>query len=227
MAKVSKFSLKYQVTISIVLVIGVLLTDYSNLDFWLEQQFFNDISQEFVWRYHSFFDGFLHHGLKNLMYLLGFISILLAIYASRRHWISAKQAILGAGGILFLPLLISGLKRITEKQCPWSIEGLGGTMPHLHLLDSGLQSFSSQCFPAGHAAGGYMWLAWSGVLAWSHPHLAKVLLWFALLMGGVMGLARMMQGAHFLSHVIATAAICWAYMMIARTIVAHRMDDCQ
>lgn len=227
MAKVSKLSLKYQVTTSIALVIGVWLADYSNLDFWLEQRFLNNVSQEFAWRHHSFFDGFLHHGLKNLMYLLGVISILLALYASRRRWISAQQAILGAGGILFLPLIISGLKRITEKQCPWSIEGLGGTIPHLHLLDSSLQSFGSQCFPAGHAAGGYMWLAWSGVLVWSHPHLAKILLWFGLLMGSIMGLARMMQGAHFLSHVIATAAICWTYMMIAQAILNHRMDGSQ
>ena len=223
MAKASYASLVPQVKVFVALIAGVWLADYSHLDFWLEQQFFNHQTQVFAWRHHWLLDTLLHHSLKNLMYLLGFFSILLAIYAVRKKWISIHQAIWGAGGILLLPLLITGLKRITAKQCPWSIDGLGGASPYVHLLDNSLESLGSQCFPAGHAAGGYMWLAWAATLAVSHPLLARVILWFGLLMGSLMGLARMMQGAHFLSHVIASAAICWAYMLTVQTIFNRRV----
>ena len=69
MAKASYASLVPQVKVFVALIAGVWLADYSHLDFWLEQQFFNHQAQVFTWRHHWLLDTLLHHGLKNLMYI--------------------------------------------------------------------------------------------------------------------------------------------------------------
>ena len=59
-----------------------------------------------------------------------------------------------------------------------------------------------------------MLFSWAVALWIIQPKLAKFSLYLAVALGVVMGVARMMQGAHFLSHVLWTAWFSWAISMM-------------
>lgn len=112
--------------------------------------------------------------------------------------------------VLVSTLLVSWLKSWSNMDCPWDIDGLGGTRPYLDLLDLRPQYLpQGRCFPAGHASGGYAWVALyffflSVRPAWRWRGLA-----IGLGVGALFGLAQQLRGAHFLSHDLWTLAICW------------------
>ena len=68
---------------------------------------------------------------------------------------------------------------------------------------------SGHCFPAGHASAGFGFLGgWFAL----HRHLPRLAgFWFlgALILGLTFGIAQQLRGAHFMSHTLWTAWICW------------------
>ena len=103
--------------------------------------------------------------------------------------------------------LVSILKRYSGLDCPWSIVGLGGSNPYLTLFD--LRPLKSGCFPSGHASSGYAWLA----LYFFFTEVRVTYRWAGLAVGVtvglVFGIGQQLRGAHFLSHDVVTALICW------------------
>jgi len=104
-------------------------------------------------------------------------------------------------------LLVSLSKHMIPLACPWDLQRYGGdVVGHAYGLYPGEVS---GCFPAGHAAGGYCLVAlyfFARVYA-----LRKQFLWLlpAVIVGLTYGLTQELRGAHFLSHDIASAALCW------------------
>lgn len=64
-------------------------------------------------------------------------------------------------------------------------------------------------FPCGHATMGFFFLAFYFLVRGRRPDLAQGILFGSLAIGGLMGIARMTQGAHFFSDVVWAAAVCW------------------
>ena len=100
-------------------------------------------------------------------------------------------------------LLVWRLKGVTGVACPWD-----GDTP---VRDPSFSFFrqAGNCWPAGHAGSGFclfaLYFFWRDI----SPRRAAAAFWFALLFGFFCGWIRLMQGAHFLSHVIATGLIDW------------------
>jgi lipid A ethanolaminephosphotransferase len=112
-------------------------------------------------------------------------------------------AAMSAGGVL-----VWLLKGTTGVSCPWDLQAFGGPD---QLSDPSL-SFSfrhGKCWPAGHAGAGFMLFAFYFALRGVRPRLARAAFWFAAAFGLFCGFTRVMQGAHFPSHVIATGLIDW------------------
>lgn len=65
-------------------------------------------------------------------------------------------------------------------------------------------------FPCGHATMGFYFLAFPFLLRRHRPRCASAATFASLALGGLMGLARMAQGAHFFTDVVWAAAVCWA-----------------
>lgn len=100
------------------------------------------------------------------------------------------------------------LKGTTGVSCPWSVDAFGGTHP---ITDPSF-SFTfrpGNCWPAGHAGTGFCLFALYFALRGVKPCLARAAFVFALLFGLLCGGIRVMQGAHFASHVIASGLIDW------------------
>jgi len=106
---------------------------------------------------------------------------------------------------------VAALKSLTHMDCPWDLAGLGGHRPFVALFEMRPASMGpAACFPAAHAAGGYAWVALYFFFLHAGPRWRRAGLGIGLLAGIVFGLAQQLRGAHFLSHDVASLAICWA-----------------
>jgi lipid A 4'-phosphatase len=77
-------------------------------------------------------------------------------------------------------------------------------------------------FPCGHATMGFYFLAVYFLVRGRRPDLAQAILFGSLAIGGLMGIARMTQGAHFFSDAVWAAVVCWyTPLMLAK---AFRLD---
>ncbi|MCH6482863.1 phosphatase PAP2 family protein [Pseudoxanthomonas sp. LH2527] len=106
---------------------------------------------------------------------------------------------------------VAWLKATTHMDCPWDLVGFGGERPFVPLFaHRPVELGTPACFPAAHAAGGYAWVALYFFCLHAAPRWRHAGLGAGLLAGIVFGLAQQLRGAHFLSHDIASLAICWA-----------------
>ena len=118
-------------------------------------------------------------------------------------------------GLLLLSLLLSfatiaALKRLLPMECPWDLQQFGGHSVFWGLFDRRPATLdANQCFPAGHSSIGFAWLALYFYWRELKPQLATRGLCIGLSLGLLLGFVQQLRGAHFISHDIATAAICW------------------
>jgi membrane-associated PAP2 superfamily phosphatase len=198
--------------------IGLLLIfELTSIDIWLNDFFYNPEIKEFSLRNHPFLTQVMHHGMKTAMYVLGVASIIFAIWKLKvgKTLLTARHVWAGSLGVIVIPALVALLKHLTNKHCPWSLDVYGGSVPYAGLFEAHLSQFGTgQCFPAGHAAGGFMWFAWAITLWFIYPKFAKIIFYVAITLGLIMGVSRMMQGAHFFSHVLWTAWFSWLISLV-------------
>lgn len=120
--------------------------------------------------------------------------------------------------LAIIPATIGFMKSRSDLYCPWAIDRYGGDRPHLHFFDPlppGYPPDCGECFPAGHASGGFALLA-LGYLADSRRG-RWVGFAIGMTAGWVMGIYQMLKGAHFLSHTVVTMLIA---MTIAQVLAA-------
>lgn len=185
----------------------------SRLDLILSGLAFSPETHSFPLQHQAFLNDFMHHGLKMLSYELGLLALLVCLLGWRGQlaWLPPKNALLAALGSLLIPLCTTALKHLTNRHCPWDVVDFGGYAPYVSLFGSTPDNIMhGACFPAGHASAGFAWLAWAVALRASLPQGARRVLFGALALGLAMGLGRLLQGAHFLSHVLWSAWLAWA-----------------
>ena len=155
----------------------------------------------------------LHRGGKYLSIVAWLAVVALAV---RAWWLNRPVRQVRALAYLALTVLlastaVSVLKQFTGVDCPWALARFGGALEHLGLFDARPAEYPhAACFPAGHASAGYAWVAlyFAGRALqsrWRWPGLA-----IGLGAGALFGFAQQLRGAHFLSHDLATLAVCWA-----------------
>lgn len=206
--------LRRQIAVLALCAVALLLVfDNSRLDVVLELPFYDPALRDFPLRTHWFFANVMHHGLKMASYALGLVAIGFAIYAARGKvaWLPPRNAVLAACGMLLIPLLISSLKHVTNRHCPWDVVEFGGFAPYVGLLSANPEGITrGLCFPAGHAAAGLAWLVWAFALRSVSLRWSRLALALALGFGVVLGVGRMLQGAHFVSHTLWSIWFAWA-----------------
>lgn len=199
------------------------LCEYSGLDVWLVNLYFDSATLGFPWRRVAWFEAVMHGGIKTLLVIflaLVIVAFLISLFAPGTlkgilppFW--QRRRVLGYLIVAMLagPGLIGLLKHNTTHHCPWHLVPYGGQFPYLHLWQEPFfnRTAPGLCFPGGHASGGYALLALVPLLQGR----AQMLAWMmALGLGTVMGWSRMMQGAHFLSHNLWSAWVCGAATLL-------------
>ena len=121
--------------------------------------------------------------------------------AERVRWLATTVACL---------LLVPALKRASLTSCPWDLQAFGGVaiyVPHwrLGVPDGG----PGHCFPSGHAVAAFAFM--TGHFLWRQHRPVMGRLWLAAvgLAGLAFGGAQVVRGAHFPSHVLWSAWVCW------------------
>jgi len=185
----------------------------SDLDRQLARALFDAEQNVFPLRRVWLLDAILHKGAKQVTYLLvaACLYVCWQSWKGRLSWLPPRNALLAALGMIAIPLATATVKMFTDRYCPWDIIEFGGFAPYLHLFEAAPPGIKAgQCFPAGHASTGFLWIVWAVALRPAGKRATRRALIAALLAGGVLGTARMLQGAHFLSHTLWTLWLAWA-----------------
>ena len=118
-------------------------------------------------------------------------------------------------GILLAALVVQVLKRSSLTSCPWDLQAFGGTARYVSHWRWGVaDGGGGHCFPAGHASTGFAFLAGYAWLRPVRPQAARWWLAATLAAGVVLGMAQQIRGAHFASHTLWTAWLCWACALL-------------
>jgi len=137
----------------------------------------------------------------NVVWPVGFMS---GLKLARRVQLPAS-ALLATG-------VIATLKVLSSTSCPWDLAQFGGVAQYVShwqgwtTTDGG----GGHCFPAGHAASGFAFVGGFFALRADRPRAARAWLIGSLVTGFVAGATQQLRGAHFMSHTLWTAWICWA-----------------
>lgn len=182
--------------------------------------FYDPILMDFPIRQSQFVDMFLYQGAKIFMTIVACVLTVIGIVLIRRRGVfTVRHLAVGVLGSLGIPVLMSILKSLTGIDCPWSIDQFGGTKPYETLWQAlSTPGGTGRCFPAGHSAGGFVLFAWASAFGvFGRPWRDRLAL-IGVVLGGLMGLTRMAQGAHFLSHILWSAWFAVLFTMLLAAI---------
>jgi membrane-associated PAP2 superfamily phosphatase len=194
----------------IALALSALVLAITNVDLQLSDQFYLPslgwyLADEAPWRWLYDYGQFPAIGLA-----VGAFGVLVGS-CWRRAWRSHRRrclffvlaVALGPG------LAVNGvLKPMWGRPRPRQVAQFGGIKAYQPWYQpAGLSAAAGKSFPSGHAAMGFVLAAGVVLLPRRGAGLQRVWIAGALGYGGLMGLGRIVQGGHFLSDVLGSAAV--------------------
>lgn len=160
------------------------------------------------------------HPFWKSLYTFGTIPSTLVVLAALGAWLMSwsKPSLRRWRRTLLFPLLVGVVgpgilvnlvfKEYWGRPRPREVEGLGGHQRFEQVLEIDPGS-EGKSFPCGHATMGFFFFGGFFLLRRHRRRMAEGFLVFGLVVGGLMGIARMAQGAHHFSDAIWAGAICW------------------
>jgi membrane-associated PAP2 superfamily phosphatase len=165
----------------------------------------------FPWRDNWLLTTVLHDGGRRLSWLLA-LGLCLAVWwpVGPLARVPQRARLQLAATTLLAGLAVSLLKLGSATSCPWELSEFGGLAQYASHWTLNPDGGSGRCFPAGHAASGFSFLG--GYFAFRPTDSRMGRIWLATAVGAglLLGLAQQWRGAHFMSHTLWTAAICWS-----------------
>jgi len=216
MAAKSKFTFYFW---HIVLPVGLfalvlLLVVLGNLDRRLTDLFFDPTVRSFPWRDTWLLQAVEHVAAKEAVMLLGIM--VLAIWMAS-HWTPRLDALRPILLYIFISMLlsvlsVSSLRYSSTRHCPYDLVQYGGPFAEtggpFETLPVGMDP--GRCWPSAHASAGFCLFAWYfAAFEARRRRLAAWLLAATIAFGSILSIGRVAQGAHFISHCIWSAIICW------------------
>ena len=155
-----------------------------------------------------------HVGAKRAVILLA-VLVFVAWLAS--HGMASLKALRPVLFFIFVgmalsALSVSTLKYSSTQHCPYDLPRYGGVLAEPAGPFETLQKETKpgRCWPSGHASAGFCLFAWYfAALRLERRRLAMYLLAGVIVIGSVLSVGRVAQGAHFVSHCLWSAAVCW------------------
>jgi membrane-associated PAP2 superfamily phosphatase len=144
--------------------------------------------------------------------LAGFALLLVAVLAWRGDGSAQPRVrrLAWLGAVLVALVAVPALKRLSRSSCPWSLDAFGGRFEYVpHWLLAVADGGPGHCFPAGHPVAAFAFLPLYFQWRDERPRLARAVLAAALGMGALFGWAQLARGAHFPSHTLWSAWLCW------------------
>jgi membrane-associated PAP2 superfamily phosphatase len=165
----------------------------------------------FALREHWFMTQVIHQGGRALSWVVVAFILLANLWPRVLPALTRRERSAWLGITLLCLAVVSMVKRVSLTSCPWDLTEFGGTASYVSHWAFGLQDGGGgHCFPSGHASAAFAFLCGGWVLARAYPRLARAWLCGVIGLGVVYGLGQMLRGAHYPSHTMWTAWICWA-----------------
>jgi membrane-associated PAP2 superfamily phosphatase len=187
----------------------LLLWDYSGLDLAIAHWFGS--ASGFALESHWLWRNVLHDDIRLWPWVLE-LGLLIAIFlpiGTLRQLPMARRAQLALTTLAAL-LAISTIKLYSHTSCPWDLQEFGGAATYVSLWAWGVRvGGTGGCFPAGHASAGFAFIGGFFAFRQVLPATARRWLVGAMAVGLVFGLAQQIRGAHYMSHTLWTAWLCW------------------
>jgi len=127
-------------------------------------------------------------------------------HADRRHWARAGTFLLLALALGPGLMVNAVYKDHWNRPRPDQVRHFGGDQEFRFVLERGAES-GYYSFPSGHAAAGFYLMTPAFLLYRRRPKLAASILLLGLAAGAIIGMGRIMQGRHFASDVLWSAAM--------------------
>lgn len=164
----------------------------------------------FGWRHHWLLSTVLHDGARGLAWLLA-LALCLAVWwpAGPLTRLARRERAQLAATTLLAALAVSLLKMGSVTSCPWDLAEFGGVASHASHWALRPDGGAGRCFPAGHASSGFSFAGGYFAFRGTDPAIARLWLAAAAGTGLVLGVAQQWRGAHFMSHTLWSAAVCW------------------
>ncbi|HUL41940.1 MAG TPA: phosphatase PAP2 family protein [Burkholderiales bacterium] len=188
--------------------------------------FFNPETRRFPLRDNWFLETVMHHWIKYAVILLG-LSVLVAYVSS--FWVAMLAPLRRVLVFVVLAMALSTatvnlLKNESPKHCPYDLKIFGGYAPYVALFEKTPRGVKSgNCWPGAHSTAGFCLMAL--YFAGRHLRNRKLANWGlfgGLGLGFILGFGRVMQGAHFFSHQLWAALICWLVMLAVYELLLRR-----
>lgn len=181
--------------LSILAVVFLWLSRNQTLDFYLSDMWFDPVSNSFPLKDNYWVELINHKLLKYLVIAIAAGCLIYGIF-KRNAELIVTAILIGLGSAT-----VGLLKSWSSHSCPWDLVRYGGQAIEYPLL-SATSSFpgSGQCFPGGHASGGFSLMALFFLFFYRTPSRALFCALGAVILGIVMGYGQVVRGAHFFSH---------------------------
>jgi membrane-associated PAP2 superfamily phosphatase len=156
------------------------------------------------------------------------VVVAFAMACVHRRWRAWRRPLAClALSVLLSTLLVAWIKSWSNVDCPWDLARYGGQRAYVDLFVAHPAQLSpGGCFPAGHAGGGYAWMATYFLLLAVRPAWRSYGLAAGIVLGLAFGFAQQLRGAHFLSHDLWSAALCWLVAVAVHAAARQPLQPC-
>lgn len=201
------------------LVLAIYLFGVTDIDLWVQDLLYDTQTHQWILdRNLQPYRWIFYDGVKVVLVLFA-LSMLLSLLLGRKSALVQRyrQGILIVVlSALIVPTAASSLKKVTNMPCPKHSIRYGGAYPHTVVWEhypKALNGLSpTQCWPAGHASGGFALLSLFFLFKRRKNQYRALL--FALGMGWVMGGYKMLIGDHYFSHTWITMLLSWLLIVL-------------
>jgi membrane-associated PAP2 superfamily phosphatase len=202
----------------VLLAVILLAVEFTtDLDRTVSRFFVDPNAHAFPLRNSFWFETVMHQWAKYVVVTAGaLIATTLVLSCALRLWMHCRRLLVFLLLSMALgPLSVTLGKAASSRQCPWDIDEFGGSVRYTRLFEPLRPGTpAGHCFPAGHATTGFAIMAfYFTAYALRRRQAARYALLIGVFAGVVLGFGRVVQGAHFASHVFWAGACCWMVMV--------------
>lgn len=178
-------------------------------------------AQGFALRNDWWMSNVLHDGTRHLAWVLALV-LLVNIWWPLTPRLTRHERVWWLLATLAAAAVVPLVKQQSLTSCPWDLTEFGGTARHLsHWLQLGpwaqADGAGGRCFPSGHATSAFAFFSGGFALRRAHPTAARRWMLAVLLIGLALGGVQLVRGAHFASHTLWSAWLCFgANVVLAR-----------
>jgi membrane-associated PAP2 superfamily phosphatase len=218
-------------TTALALVASILFFGLSGLDISIQDFLFDPQTHTWLLGKHTQpYQFIFYDGIKILLILFALLLLLSLLFLRKSITIQKyKQGIIIVVlSAVIVPFTASTLKKYTNMPCPKHTQHYGGIYPETKVWEHYPASFKQpshiQCWPAGHASGGFALLSLFFLFKSRKNRQRAILL--GLSVGWIMGGYKMLIGDHYFSHTWITMLLSWLLiLLIAKGVKTLSRED--